>query len=306
MKKSRLKLLSLALLSSVALSGCYVDLGFIKFGEKPAESEDSSKSQGQDTNAKDGEAEKYSGNYYTSIDDSLSGEQLLSALRSLNSSKKKSEVGYKNMGTSSSGMFKFTDYDISDPSKLKKNADGQVYGTRITSFYSGNTTATFNREHVWPNTHGGHLVENDIHMVRPTIVAENSARGHSFFIQGMQSTSNNGWDPAMESFGQESYRGDAARIIFYCMIATDQLTLTDDGSRSSRTNNYEMGVISDMISWNASYPVLEREQRRNSGAEYLQGNRNPFVDHPEYACKIWGSTNQKTKTACQKANYPIN
>lgn len=295
MKKGKLTLLSLLLLGSVSLSSCYIDLGFIQIGTKPV-----------DEAYTDGVAEQYSGNYYDSISDSLSGDQLLSALRSLNKTNRKSQVGYKEMGTSASGKFKFTDYDVSDPKTLKTNADGQVYGTKIVSFYSGNKTTVYNREHVWPNTHGGHLVEDDIHMVRPTIVEENSARGHSFYIEGKKSDNNTGWDPAMESFGEESYRGDAARIIFYCMIATDQLTLVDDGSRSSRTGNYEMGVISDMISWNVRYPVLKREQRRNSGGEYLQGNRNPFIDHPEYACKIWGSTNQKTKTACQNANYAIN
>ena len=29
-----------------------------------------------------------------------------------------------------------------------------------------------------------------------------------------------------------------------------------------------------------------------------QGNRNPFIDHPEYACKIWGNTNATTKAIC--------
>ena len=303
MKKSKLILLNLALLGSISLSGCYVDLGFIQFGTKPAGEE---KETSSGIVLKDGLADKYNGSYYDSISDSLSGDQLLSALRNLNKTKKKSEVGYSSMGTSASAKFKFTDYDISDPSSLKKNADGQIYGSQIVSFYSGNTMVKYNREHVWPNTHGGDLVENDIHMTRPTIEAENSARGHSFYVEGMRSTSNAGWDPAMESFGKESYRGDAARIIFYCMIATDQLTLVDNANRSSMTNNNEMGVISDMVAWCANYPVLFREQRRNSGAEYLQGNRNPFIDHPEYACKIWGSTSSKTKSACQKANYPIN
>ena len=309
MKKAKLTLLSLSLLGSVCLSSCYVDLGFIQFGEKPAETPSTpdtpAKPSTDPIDVKDGDADPYTGNYYDSISDSLSGTELLSALRKLNKAKRKSTVGYKNMGTSASGAYKYTDYDISDPSKLKRTSSGQIYGTTIVSFYSGNTMSTFNREHVWPNTHGGHLVEDDIHMTRPTIVEENSARGHSFYIENMKSESNDGWDPAMESFGKESYRGDAARIIFYCMIATDSLTLVDDGSRSSRTNNYEMGVISDMISWNARYPVQQREQRRNSGAEYLQQNRNPFIDHPEYACKIWGSSSAKAKTACQNANYPI-
>ena len=290
MKKGKLTLLTMALFSSVTLSSCYINLGFIQIGEKPEE-------QSQNGDSSNSGSQQYTGSYYDSIGSSLSGNELLSALRSLNSSKRNSQVGYGNMGTSAAGKFKYTDYDVSDPSKVKQDDKGQPYGTTIVSFYSGNTMTNFNREHVWPNTHGGHLVENDIHMTRPTITTENSSRGHSFYVQGMKSNTD-GWDPAMESFGKESYRGDAARIIFYCMIATDQLTLVDDQSRSRNTNNYEMGITSDMLAWNLKYPVLDREQRRNAGAEYLQGNRNPFIDHPEYACKIWGNTNAKTKAAC--------
>lgn len=234
--------------------------------------------------------------YYASINDSDSGEVLLEKLRKLNKTKRTSTVGYSSMGTTASGKFKYTDYD---PESVKYDENGQPYGTVIVSFYSGTKTTSFNREHVWPNTHGGNRVENDIHMPRPTIPSENGSRGHSFYIEGIApNKQNKGWDPAMESFGKEDYRGDSARIIFYCMIAVDTLTLTDDGTRSSNTKNNEMGKISDMLSWNERYPVQDREQRRNSGAEYLQGNRNPFIDHPEYACRIWGLTNEATKTAC--------
>jgi len=225
----------------------------------------------------------------------LEGQALLNALRALNKTKRKSTVGYSAMGTSPAGQFKYTDYD---PTTVKYEADGTPYGTSITSFYSETKTNSFNREHVWPNTHGGNLVESDIHMTRPTLNSENGSRGHSFYVEGMKSKSNEGWDPAMESFGKESYRGDSARIIFYCMIATDQLTLVDDQSRSHLTKNKEMGVISDMLKWNLKYEVAAREQRRNEGAEHLQGNRNPFIDHPEFACKIWKDFNSKTQQIC--------
>lgn len=304
MKAKKFRLLSLLTFTSVVLSGCYLNLGFIEFGEKPEEQEQQKQEEGKKDDQKPsgdiptGDDEEHKEGYYADISSSLTGDDLLAALRTLNSTKKKSEVGYGAMSTSASGKFKYTDYDVSDPSTIKYNEDGQPYGTKIVSFYSGNSMTSFNREHVWPNTHGGNLVENDIHMPRPTIPSENGSRGHSFYIEGMKSKNNSGWDPAMESFGKEDYRGDSARIIFYCMVASTQLTLTDDASRSSNTSNREMGVISDMLSWNLRYPVQDREQRRNSGAEYLQGNRNPFIDHPEYACKIWGNTNAKTKQVC--------
>ena len=35
-----------------------------------------------------------------------------------------------------------------------------------------------------------------------------------------------------------------------------------------------------------------------------QGNRNPFIDHPEYACKIWGDTNATTRQICGSNPQP--
>lgn len=184
--------LSLLAFSSIALSSCYVNLGFIKIGEK--ESQQGNQQEGEkESEQKQSESETSDKvkEYYASISDSQTGDALLSALKSLNKSKRKSEVGYKNMGTSSSGKFKFTDYD---PATVKTNADGAKYGTSILSFYSGKSTTTFNREHVWPDSRGGNKVEDDIFMTRPTITAENSSRGNSAYVTGME-TEHNGWDP---------------------------------------------------------------------------------------------------------------
>ena len=244
--------------------------------------------------------------YYNSINDTLSGDSLLSALRSLNLSRRKKTIGYSAMGTSASNSaFIYTDYD---PNYTEIDKNGQVYGTKILSFYSGTSTTSWNREHVWPNSRGGGsggnvsgpYVDADIYMPRPTIAAENSNRGNSPYIEGM-SNSSSGWDP-VTAFGKdgcyqgENIRGECARIIFYCMTAHSQLVL-DEGNSSNGKN---MGKLSDMLKWNLLYPVNEREINRQEGGEYLQGNRNAFVDHPEYACKIWGDTNADTKEICAK------
>ena len=242
--------------------------------------------------------------YYSSISTNKEGTALLSELRDLNSSKKKTNVGYSSMGTSPSGQFKYTDYD---PSTVKYDSNGQPYGTKLITFYSGNSASSgMNREHVWPDSHGGNKVENDIHMPRPTLSGENGSRGNSFYVEG-SCDNENGWDPAEESFGIESYRGDSARIIFYCVVANSNLSLLDANyhATSRKNNDNMMGKLSDLLKWNLEYPVLQREQNRNNGAEYLQGNRNPFIDHPEYACKIWGSTNDATKKICNGSYTPI-
>ena len=224
--------------------------------------------------------------YYGGIGADLSGQNLTNALNVLNNAKRTFQVGYDEMMNKPAQGFYVTD----------PGASGEKYS--ITSFYSGTVrkgTSGMNREHVWPNSRGGNLVEDDIHMIRPTITAENGSRGNSFYVEGKK-TEHDGWDPAMEDFGDATYRGDSARIIFYAAIAATSLTLID--AETDATSNNTMGKLSDLLKWNLEYPVLEREQVRNEGAESLQGNRNPFIDHPEYACRIWGNTNSTTRQIC--------
>ena len=219
--------------------------------------------------------------YYNDIDQYATGNTLLSALQSLNSSKRRSQVGYNSM-----------------MNKFKQTDPGTTSGY-VTSFYSGKSVSVSqcNREHVWPNSHGGDMVEDDIHMVRPTLKSENEGRGNSFYVEGMNHEYD-GWDPA--NCGVETYRGDSARIVFYCVVAYDGFELLDVNKHhtTSENNDYKMGKLSHLLKWNLEYPVLQREKTRNEAAESLQGNRNPFIDHPEYACRIWGSYNAETQRIC--------
>ena len=43
-----------------------------------------------------------------------------------------------------------------------------------------------------------------------------------------------------------------------------------------------MGRLSDLLAWHAADPVDAREQARNDVIASHQGNRNPFIDHPEW------------------------
>lgn len=42
------------------------------------------------------------------------------------------------------------------------------------------------------------------------------------------------------------------------------------------------------LQWNVEDPVSEYETQRNTVLEAMQGNRNPFIDNPYLATKIWG------------------
>ena len=255
--------------------------------------------------------------YYNSLDLSKTGNDFLKDLRSLNLSKRQSTVGYSSMGTTPSGQFKYTDYD---PNTVQYDSNGQPYGTKISSFYTYTSATSWNREHVWPNSHGGGsggdagtpYPDADIHMPRPTISSENSSRGNSFFVEGMNHSSN-GWDPYTAGYSAES-RGEAARITFYCTLVNSKLILAPNNTTPSGSDpvtgqsygsGHTMGNLETLIKWTINYPVTQREKNRNEGAEYLQGNRNPFVDHPEYACRIWGNANSTVKNMCDNASWDV-
>lgn len=191
------------------------------------------------------------GTYYDGISSSATGTTLLSSLRSLNGTKRTSTVGYNNMGE----YYKQTDGDPSNSSNLigfysgtSKYFDGEFYSSGADKF---------NREHVWPKSHGGNLVDDDIHMTRPTIISDNSSRGNSFYVEGMNSSSN-GWDPYTAGF-LIKYRGIAARIIFYCVVANSSLSIID----SNTGGGSQMGKLSDLLKWNLNYSIDATETKRN-------------------------------------------
>ena len=223
--------------------------------------------------------------YYSSVNLEATNTSLLNALHTLNSNKRRKMVGYSNMGT----YYPQTDGDPNN----SRNLIAFYSGTSAT--FSGNFSGNINREHVWPNSRGGGNVEGDIHMPRPTLRAENGSRGNSFYVEGKNS-STAGWDPAMETFGLEKYRGISARIIFYCAIADTSLTLIDKTTDSS--SNKTMGKLSDLLKWNLEYEIDSTETQRNDAAQSIQGNRNPFIDDRSLPCKIWGDTTATTQAVC--------
>ena len=236
--------------------------------------------------------------YYSGISDSLSGTDLLNALNSLNSSKRKKTVGYDGMKTFAAKC----DIDPEGNGHIIGFYDNADVGTKW-------DTSKWNREHVWPNSRGGSLVEGDAHMTRPCSVSENSGRGSKGF--GTAS-----YDPG---HSVTYYRGVASRIIFYCAIANTNLKIEDIvlnydwGNPNDPGKTNTMGTLSDMLRWNLEYApsgsysnsadqVARRvELNRNEVIQNDssgQGNINPFIDHPEYACRIWGSTNSTTRSIC--------
>lgn len=148
----------------------------------------------------------------------------------------------------------------------------------ISSFYSGKQLsgtwdkgATWNREHTWPNSKGlGGSDENDIMMLRPTAISENSSRGNKAYGE-----SAGYYEP------QDSVKGDCARIVLY--------TYTRWGNVQYMWG--ESGVMESLdilLSWMEADPVDTWEMGRNDAVQAITGTRNAFVDYPEYAWLLFG------------------
>lgn len=100
-------------------------------------------------------------------------------------------------------------------------------------------------------------------------------------------------------------KGDVARALMYLAVRYEggvhgvtgvsepDLILTDDRNliASSKTGaNVSiayMGLKSVLIQWHKDDPVDDYERRHNDAVHAQQGNRNPFVDRPEYAACIF-------------------
>ena len=78
----------------------------------------------------------------------------------------------------------------------------------------------------------------------------------------------------------DNVKGDIARIIFYLMVRYQE---ADNYSFTTVAQSKEM-----LLRWNEIDPVDEFEMKRNEESYKIQGNRNPFIDHPECAVLIWG------------------
>ncbi len=98
-------------------------------------------------------------------------------------------------------------------------------------------------------------------------------------------------------------RGDVARAVLYMDVRYDgsdhsdgseepDLILTDDRDLivSDNTNPQDpayMGILSTLLAWHDQDPPDDVERARNEVVAAAQGNRNPFIDHPEWVACLW-------------------
>lgn len=224
--------------------------------------------------------------YYQSILDGNghlpTGTDLKLKLRTLISSNVKS-TSYDQLRNDTNGL----GYTDADPD----------YAGNLILFYSRASVSakwdggnTWNREHVWPKSLGWYSNSGagaDIHHIRPADNRVNSTRGNMIMgeVTGGKTILYNG-SPA-GNYANNYYepldevKGDVARIYMYMMVRYSQ---TDSQYPVTRA----IQSMSLLLQWHLQDPVDEFEKVRNERSYQVQGNRNPFIDNPEFAEMIWG------------------
>ncbi|MYL50746.1 ribonuclease [Halobacillus litoralis] len=227
----------------------------------------------------------YTGSYYQGAE-GLSGYALKQSLHDIIDDH--TELSYSNVWDA----LRHTDEDPSNSNNVLLLYSGKSYS----KYDNGGYVDDWNREHVWAKSHGDFGTSmgagTDIHHLRPTDVTVNSARGNLDFDEGGSAFyeapgtyyDGDSWEP------RDAVKGDVARMIFYMDVRYegDQGELDLEIADYVGTSGPYLGKLSVLKQWHAQDPVDDFERNRNEVIfNDYQGNRNPFIDHPEYVEQIW-------------------
>ena len=247
----------------------------------------------------------YSGSYYSDHNiDFTAGDGMNGALRT----KLRTELKPKGFVDYSSGLSTHCQQADEDPSNTNNMI---LFYTRDS--VKKQAAGTWNREHVWPkNKSNGNWGTSqggtDILHLRPTYVTPNSTRSnhpYGYAKNGNTLVYNN------MTYGKlagdifeplDCVKGDAARIIMYMWTVYDGYSGYSPLSITSVFESYNT-----LLEWHTMDKPDAMEGHRNDYVQTtIQKNRNPFVDHPELAWKIFGDqASSSVKAACMAA-YPAN
>lgn len=185
---------------------------------------------------------------------------------------------------------------------------------------SGSDNTIWNREHVWAKSHGfddqSYWAYSDCHHLRATGKAINSSRGNKYFDEVNNPTDSdqygNKWTGSVFE-PRDEVKGDVARILFYMVTryhdSTLTLTLDNSGSYPNSKGVGNLGMLDTLVKWHYEDPVSETEIKRNEVVYSYQGDRNPYIDHPEFVYFLYqdeseelGITEENVLTKVENGN----
>ena len=239
---------------------------------------------------------KLNENYYSDLAGITNKEEFIDTLAEILSDAKR--YSYGSDGTRA--QLKYLDEDPNDTSKVICLYTG-------VSFSKSANGNTWNQEHTWAKSHGfpdgtgnSWYAYSDLNHLRVTENSINSSRGNSDFFNVTNYTKKDSYGnywTGSQFEPRDAVKGDVARIMMYMDVRYDgvspntngvNLTLVN-GNTSGSTKTGEFGDLDTLLAWHEADPVDDYERRRNDRVYEVQGNRNPFIDHPEYANLIYGT-----------------
>ncbi len=230
--------------------------------------------------------------YYNGVNLNLNGNSLKNELAT------KITSTHQNFLSYTPGVWdalRQTDLDLNNSNNVTliygySDTDGNYVTdkTRSKNANGGSAGTQWNREHVYPKSLGTPNLGTsgagaDAHSLRAADITFNSQRGSKKFADGSGNAgdSSGGWYPGNE------WKGDVARMMMYMYLRYGNQCLPKNvGIGSSVASDANMLQL--FLEWNVEDPVSDFEKQRNPALENIQGNRNPFIDNPAFATKIWG------------------
>jgi len=228
---------------------------------------------------------------------------------------------YSSSGTDTWDILEEADEDPNHASRIL-----DVYRNSSIAKFGGGS-GPYNREHTWPNSYGfpssGSIPYTDCHHLFLCDVSYNSDRGNKRFddTTGTERTTlvnagqgggsgvypgNSNWFSASEWQTWSGRKGDVARAMFYMDVRYEggihgglgwsepNLILTDNPSLIVSTGGTAsvayMGLLTTLRAWHEADPVDQKERDRNDVVFAYQGNRNPFIDHPEWVAALFSQS----------------
>jgi endonuclease I len=189
------------------------------------------------------------------------------------------------------------DQDPADKNHLVAIYSG--YSVAITNIDT--TAGAWDREHLWPESYGTRTgpAHTDLHHIRPELASVNDSRSNNYYdvsgpgAKGFKLWTNveagvvwsrtaSTWEPP------DIVKGDIARALLYLVVrytgdsANEPLLVLTDSTNEIASGKSVMGRYTSLLKWHFADPVSAAERARNDGVYDYQGNRNPFVDHPEW------------------------
>jgi deoxyribonuclease I len=152
-----------------------------------------------------------------------------------------------------------------------------VYSPSFCLNYAGVPShKVMNIEHTWPQSEGAHGdAKSDLHHLFPTTSSSNSMRSNYPFcdvktIRWEDDQSRRGFDEYNTHCFEppQNHKGNVARAMFYFSLRYKK--------------EIDANQEATLRRWHVADPVDADEQNRNEKIERFQGNRNLFIDHPEY------------------------